>query len=588
MPEQQSPEEMIFPRPRRAVIYREPAGTTTTFVLDTSLDAEHFSVRGTTEAVVVRHADAAARRYAEAVLNQLRVPSAGAIPCCEIDDGPDLPARGFMLDVTRGRVPTRATLTRFVELLALARYNHLQLYVEHAFAYAGHEKVWAHASPLTGDDLAWLDALCRDAGIELAANQASFGHFARWLAHEPYRKRAECPDGWEPAPGHPAPPTVLAPDASNAQFVLELIREQMAHLTTDVVNIGCDEVFELGRGGSRDRVARHGLGQVFAEHVNAIAEPLLAEGRRVLAWADMPSKNPVARSALNRRITSLVWSYDAPGQLPPRLTPRQQAFARIFDFDTSVPRSFAELVEPFVDDGRDFWVSPGTSTWNSFVGRFDNARDNILDAAVAGRRAGAGGILVTDWGDSGHLQPPSVSFLPLLYGGAVAWCAQANHDIDLRPVLDRAVFDDSTRSLGRAVELLAASAGHARIPALGTSPLFAAVFPDQLALVEADPDTAAVPDALDAVEQALAALGRAQPGCLDGEAVLAELTTAAELTRLGAQRLLGHDAPSSAQSADLVERVRQDWLRRSRPGGLDDSLALVRQGLGAQRAGAGA
>ncbi len=99
--------------------------------------------------------------------------------------------------------------------------------------------------------------------------------------------------------------------------------------------------------------------------------------------------------------------------------------------------------------------------------------------------------------------------------------------------------------------------------------------------MEADPDTAAVPDALDAVEQALAALGRAQPGCLDGEAVLAELTTAAELTRLGAQRLLGHDAPSSAQSADLVERVRQDWLRRSRPGGLDDSLALVRQGLGA-------
>ena len=87
-----------------------------------------------------------------------------------------------MLDVSRNRVPTRTTLARLVEVLDRCRFNQLQLYVEHTFAYAGHEDVWRDASPLTADDLRWLDDRCAEVGIELVANQNCFGHLAPWLA----------------------------------------------------------------------------------------------------------------------------------------------------------------------------------------------------------------------------------------------------------------------------------------------------------------------------------------------------------------------------------------------------------------------
>ena len=44
-----------------------------------------------------------------------------------------------------------------VDLLALARYDHLQLYVEHTFAHTGHEAVWGDASPLTGQIIGHVD-----------------------------------------------------------------------------------------------------------------------------------------------------------------------------------------------------------------------------------------------------------------------------------------------------------------------------------------------------------------------------------------------------------------------------------------------
>ncbi|MEX2290239.1 MAG: glycoside hydrolase family 20 zincin-like fold domain-containing protein [Mycobacteriales bacterium] len=576
----------LYPEPRSLRVEEAAAaGEQVTVIDDSSLPTQGYSIRADADGVVVRHTGAAGHRYAASTLRQLRAVYGGRLPRCEVVDWPDLPVRGFLLDVSRGRVPTRETLARLVGLLELGRYNHLQLHVEHAFAYAHHSTVWRGSSPLTGADLVWLDDTCSAAGIELAANQSSFGHFGRWLAHETYRSRAECPSGWEPVPGHPAPPTVLAPRPENADFVLSLLHEQLGFLSSDTVNIGCDETFELGWGRSRDRVVANGVGSVFVEHVNRIARPLLQQGRRVLAWGDMLAKHPEALPLLDKAVTSLVWSYEAPGATPPELSPRQAKLAQALGFEGGAPPDFASLVEPHVDAGRDFWVCPGTSTWNSFVGRGENARANLLDAAVAGRDSGASGYLVTDWGDNGHLQPPSASFAPLLYGAAVAWCARTNSDLDVAPVLDREVFADVAERLGGSVELLASAAAATGIPALNASPLFSRVLPKALSFVASEVDARGAAAALEALDAGLAALTAARPQCADGDLVVAELQTAARLARVGALRLLGAaGAPRSVDEQDLqglLDDVRSCWLARSRPGEMDESLRPLREGLDA-------
>ena len=57
------------------------------------------------------------------------------IPCLYIKDEPDFKYRGFYHDVTRGKVPTVATIKSLVDKMAYYKLNSLQLYVEHTYEF---------------------------------------------------------------------------------------------------------------------------------------------------------------------------------------------------------------------------------------------------------------------------------------------------------------------------------------------------------------------------------------------------------------------------------------------------------------------
>ena len=145
-------------------------------------------------------ADDAGVFYARQTLAQL-AKLHHALPCCTINDSPDFPARGVMLDVSRDKVPTMDTLFALIDRLASWKINQLQLYIEHTFAYPDHRTVWEHASPFTAEDIRELDRYCRERFVELVPNQNSFGHMERWLKHPRYLPMAEVPNGGADAVG---------------------------------------------------------------------------------------------------------------------------------------------------------------------------------------------------------------------------------------------------------------------------------------------------------------------------------------------------------------------------------------------------
>ena len=577
----------LFPRPRslqRLDPTRRSATPLRTHA-DPSLPPQGYVLSVDDEDALLVHADDAGRRYGLQTVEQLR-DADGTLPHVRVEDHPDVTTRGFMLDVSRDRVPTRATLDRLVALLARCRYDHLQLYVEHTFAYVEHEDVWRDASPLTPDDLRWLEARCAAEGIELAANQNCFGHMGRWLALDRYRDRAECPDGAELLPGFRWPPGVLAPTEDNARFVLDLVREQTAALRSRTINVGCDETFELGRGASAARVATEGVGAVYLEHLLRIVGPLMDEGRSVQFWGDVVGHHPDLASRLpDGDVTALVWNYEAPDRPPVELDPFVARIMSELGIDLTSPTDFASLLAPFLERGVTAWVVPGTSSWNSLVGRLDNARANLLDAAIAARDAGVGGLLVADWGDNGHHQPPSVSDPAIAYGGAVAWCADTNADLDLAPVLDD-LLQDEAGVLGDVLVRIGGAASRTGAATFNVSPLVPPLVPEVPDLSDGRSDPDAVRAVVADLERALADLGSARPGGTDGALVVDELRVATGLARQGALRLLdGLGAPLvarpdlRAELATLVDGYRSTWLARSRPGGLADSVALLERAL---------
>jgi len=572
----------MFPAPRRVELLGGPGSLDVIDVsVDAGLPAQGYELVIAAGGTTIRHADAAGLRYAQDTLAQV---AAEPRPTAQrITDHPDFAHRGFMLDISRDRVPTNDTLAWLVDVLAALRYNHLELYMEHTFAYVGHDEVWADASPLTAQDLRWLDGLCAERGITLVANQNTFGHMERWLRHDTHRWRAECPDGaTSPFTGRPMPPATLAPTPANADFALGLVRELAAHVSSAMVNIGADEPFELGQGVSADAVAKHGRAAVYLEHLNRLLRPLVAEGHHVLFWGDVLRRHPELVARLPESgATAVVWNYEAPSADGGLLAGIGPDLLDTLGLPDDAHVGFAAHVRSFVDADYPFWVAPGTSSWNSLLGRWTNARGNLLDAALVGRAQGAGGYLVADWGDHGHLQPLVVSVLPLAYGAGVAWCAETNAGRDVSSVVDALIGADGIGALLAELGDVHLLSG---VTTINGSPLFGALDPGRPLALFGKGTSGGHAATSKVLERALTRLDDL-PTRIGGQkagALVTELMAAVRLARHGAWRLArrsGVDVPDDhALAADLAECVslqRTAWLASSRPGGLGDSLRHI-------------
>lgn len=490
----------------------------------------------------------AALRYAWGTLESWRGGDAVHTACVHIEDRPEFPIRGFMLDISRCKVPTRDSLARWVDWMAGFRFNHFQLYTEHAFAYSGHETVWRDASPVTAEDIHWLKVLCRERGIELVPNQNCFGHFERWIRHEGYRKFAESPDGFVTPWGDRRPVgSVLKPDVDSLSLVRGLLDELVPNFDSGFVNIGCDETFELGQGASRERCEREGMAKVYTDFLCQIMGHVTEVlGRRPMFWGDILMSHPEQIPRLPGDAVALEWGYEA-------------------------DHPFERDAKRFADAGLDFLLCPGTSSWNSFGGRTDNMVENLRAAGHHAKAQGALGLLLTDWGDNGHLQMEEVSALPLAWAGLQAWNPSNARLEDAYGWSDRVVFGGRAGETERWAELgrMDRHLGWSK----GNSNAFFNLF------LNAETQRGRIREIPDArLALTLDALGHLRAPGGDREAweqtvrnmtlsVLREMDR-----RQGTRR-------ADALEAEAVNAHERLWRQRNREGGLAESLLMYSEGL---------
>ena len=332
-----------------------------------------------------------------------------------IEDSPaaGFATRGVMLDVSRDKVPTMQQFRETIDLMASLKFNHLQLYTEHTFAYEGHEEVWKDWSPLTRLEVRELDGYAAARGIELAANQNCFGHLAAWLKKPGYEHLAEIEGkngggAWYFHQWERRGPFSLCPAEPKAeQFVGALLDELLPCFTSNLVNIGCDETFDVGWGRSKhevDQRARssseqdrsHARAELYFEFVQKIAKHCEKHGKRPMMWADIALTHPELLHLMPKGMIGLAWWYEP-------------------------TEKFEKWVSAIKDVGHEAWVCPGTSSWRTFTGRTSERRGNIADAAEQGVKVGARGFLVCDWGDMGHRQQWPIALAGIAQAAEAAW-----------------------------------------------------------------------------------------------------------------------------------------------------------------------
>ncbi|MFT5424277.1 MAG: hexosaminidase [Phycisphaerales bacterium] len=564
---------LLIPRPRRiecdlaalVEIHRiSPVG-----VDDGQVPPGGYRLSIDADGVRIASADDAGARAGQATLSQLRTQYPDALPHLRIEDHPALPNRGVMLDVSRTRVPSNAELRRSVEQFAGLKLNHLQLYTEHAFAYTGvdaAQAVWGGTDPITPDEIRELDAHARSNGVELAANQNCFGHLARWLKHDAFVHLAETQSDWSFLGMPRTGPFSLCPtDTRSIGFVEGLLDELLPCFESSLVNIGCDETYDVGQGRSAGAVAARGKGEVYGRFVAQICDSVLARNHRPMMWGDIAHEHPEVVGMLPRQTIGLVWGYEPSSD-------------------------FASMGRVWHEAGCAWWVCPGTSSWRSYTGRSAERRANIRRAAREGVDGGAQGLLVTDWGDVGHPQAWPVALMGIAEAADAAWTGEERH-ADFLDAVSLQVFGDRSLRTARWLESLGDADKPLRdlsgvrtdpgTPARGTPAPLAnstAMFTE----LHTPPMPLHLPDAVELWAQArqrVSALLESVPNGA-GQLVEAECEHAARCALFACDVAVfrrGGGGAIAVLADRMDERIaehRRLWLIRSRLGGLDESVAF--------------
>lgn len=512
------------------------------------LRPQGYRLHITPHQIILEAADSPGLFYGTMTLRQLVRQFRDALPACLIEDEPDLPVRGVMLDISRDKIPTMETLFRLVEELAEWKVNRLELYTEHTFAYQNHRAVWENADPMTAEQVRELDAFCADRFIELVPNQNCFGHLHRWLEKEPYRDLAECPDGFVTPWGEwrNGPFSLNPLDPRSLALVEELLAELLPNFHSRNVNVGCDETFDLGQGKSREACESLGKGRVYLDFLLKIHAVVVRHRRVMNFWGDIVLNHPELIPELPRDVIPLVWGYEA-------------------------DHPFATQCAQFADAGLSFLVCPGTSTWNSILGRLDNALANIENALQNGQAYGAAGMLLTSWGDNGHWQPYAVELLPLAAGAARAWCLEANRSADLAAQANLQVFKDTAEAYGEIAISLGTLYRELEQPIVNASALFRLIAQRDISNLQSAIGNERLRAVRERLRELRARIAQTRSVRDDADQLRAEWDCACALVECGLSRALGEPAPWH----DAISAFRAQWLARNRPGGLADSLSTL-------------
>ena len=508
--------------------------------------------------------------YGFTTLAQIISQSHASIPCINITDWPDFPVRGVLLDISRDKVYRLETLFMLVDELASWKINQVQLYTEHTFAYLGHEVVWENASPMTPDDINKLDVYCQERFIELVPNQNSLGHMNRWLKHPQYQHLAETVEPVMAPWGElKTDPFSLAPVLPESlAFVTSLYDELLPNFSSRLINVGCDEAFDIGAGRSKAACKDKGAGKVYLDYLLALHQDISEREYTMQFWGDIILQHPELVLELPQDSIALDWGYEA-------------------------DHPFPEETKIFQSAGIPFYVCPGTSSWNSLGGRVENALTNCQTASEQGLLNGAIGYLNTDWGDNGHWQQLIISYPGLAAGAAFSWCCRSNTPFDLEGVLNTLVFKDQNNLMGKILITIGNEYNSWGLSTPNSSPLFWLLqkSADELGRFKID-ELTPIHETLERLNTVLSDLEKIQLNRSDARQIHAEIKLTVQLMKTACHRALWHYSEprdpqfslSLCEMRELIAEYKRLWLIRNRIGGLSDSLAHFDQILIASKA----
>ncbi len=335
-----------------------------------------------------------------------------------IEDEPDLRVRGLMYDISRNKVAKLETLMYIADIMSELKMNHLELYVEgFSFEYKSFPEYLQKNAYVKVSEYKKLERYCKDRAIDLVPNQNGFGHMTEWLDKEEFKDLAELPEGMDLWGSHRSPSTLDPNDPRSVELVTKMYEDMLPYSKSDYFNMNFDEPFELGLGKSKELAEKKSVEEVYIDFVNKIVPHIYKYNKHPLIWGDVLVRHNASLENMPKDIIYLDWGYE--GNYP-----------------------FYDHLKKLKDANVKFISAPGTTTWCGWLGRLYDWVENIDSAITSTYRLDGEGVLVTDWGDFGHVQPLAATLPPLVFTGLQSYRCKNGTIKEVRQYLNKFIFKD--------------------------------------------------------------------------------------------------------------------------------------------------
>lgn len=269
---------------------------------DIPVGAEGYRLTVAASGVLIEARERAGLYYGLMTLRQL-ARNHTPIPCCVIEDWPDMPVRGVHMDL-KGCTPTVEYMRGLIRRLSEYKVNTLLMEYENAVALdatAGVEK----PSAWSKRDVESLAELARRHFITLMPLVQSLGHVEYILRHDAYRRYRESRTNLQQY--CPTRPETFEFWKAQADEIIELFPE------SPYFHVGADETRLLGhcpKCRARVEAGEDELG-LYLGYMKRVWGHILDRGHLPVFWDDIVSRafTPARMRRIPRDVVPMVWLY---------------------------------------------------------------------------------------------------------------------------------------------------------------------------------------------------------------------------------------------------------------------------------------
>jgi len=395
-------------------------------LFDERLKEEGYILSITSGRVFIAARTEAGLFYGVQTLRQLIEEKEGRlrIPCLWIRDWPSIRYRGVMQDISRGQVLTMESFKKLIRTLSYFKMNLLSFYIEHTFSFEKHPLIGRGCGSLTREEIRELEEYAKDYHVELVPSFQALGHFHQILKHKEYAHLAETELRWSLSPA----------EEESYKLLEELFSEIVPAFSSKFFNIGCDEVWDLGRGKSRKMAEEMGKGKLYLSHILRVKKMLDKYGKTTMLWGDMLLHYPEIIPELPKDIVVMNWHYGS---------------KRLENEDYYRP-----FIEAFQKAALNQFACTGTSSWLRLFPDLRIANRNIRCFISEAHRYGVKGVLNTNWGDDGNYNLLGYSWYGFCFSAEASWSPEKLDERTFDERFCRQFFGQDTEELSQVFWLL--------------------------------------------------------------------------------------------------------------------------------------